>query len=1187
MFRDQRRDPFRHSALAACCSGLALAVLSGCALDAPATEDAPAESRVRLHVRLPGAAASAQQGAAVHSLLAPAPIEYDEITTILVDVHRELDGASLLVDVPLAQDEFGAWSVELPFLPRGEQLRFHAEAFDALDELGFRGDTLVTLTADAQDVAVPLRSLQDGESYAIPRIEAIRYPAEIATGQEVQIVFSLAGNQGQQIIFALDTESGQGSFQPEAGTVTLNGAVTDFIVLYTAPELSTNATLAHTLTLRAAQGLSAVVVETHFDTAIRTTEPGTVLDTTSNVRFNPVVRSLTVNGTSEPGSVILSADVSDDGPAEDLSYAWTYSPAEGTPAGSFAAGGTGNPGVFEGYTVAHEGTLSLDVSDADGGLTTLSYELMPAQFADVIVDDPAAGLARVVAGRAHTCALTGDGRVRCWGDNAFGQLGYGNTSNVGDSIERLPYASGDVPLVEPAKQLVVGDDHTCALTLAGAVVCWGKNSYGQLGLGHTDHMGDNEPVQSFWYATIDGTATRIAAGGDHTCAIVDGAGVTSELYCWGRNDFGQLGSGTSEHQGDDEDLFGLAAVPLDEPVLEVALGHTHTCARLESGAVRCWGQGTHGQLGYGSGESLGDDEAVSEIDAVALPGPVRKLVAGDAHTCALLDDGGVRCWGQGAYGALGQGTTDDWGDDAGETPGALASDVATGGHVVDIAAGARHTCALLSSSGLTCWGAGSAGRLGYGDDGDRNAPGPALGLGTTAAFQVTAGQAHTCVLDNAGTARCWGLGDSGRLGTGTQAVKLAAADALSVPVLTEDGGCSDEGEDSNQDGVPDACNSVIAVVAGGNHTCALLDTGRVRCWGKGSSGQLGYANENDIGDYETPAAVADVDVGGDVVQLALGNLHTCALLRSGRVRCWGRNNVGQLGYAHLNDIGDDETPASAGDVDVGGTVLQIAAGTYHTCALLDTGSVRCWGTGSSGRLGYGNLEIVGNDETPASVGDVDVGGPVIQLALGNLHTCALLASGKVRCWGENEDGQLGYGNSVDIGDNETPASVGDVAIDGRVVQVVAGNAHTCARLATGQVRCWGDGTLGRLGNRTSAIQRAPGEDARLGAAALSLQAGATHTCAVLEHGALRCWGAGDYYALGTDATSPVGDNEYPDEVAPVDLGGPLYAVTAGTNHTCALQAGQVRCWGSNSAGKLGYATVSLFLALPVGPVQFF
>jgi hypothetical protein len=182
-----------------------------------------------------------------------------------------------------------------------------------------------------------------------------------------------------------------------------------------------------------------------------------------------------------------------------------------------------------------------------------------------------------------------------------------------------------------------------------------------------------------------------------------------------------------------------------------------------------------------------------------------------------------------------------------------------------------------------------------------------------------------------------------------------------------------------------------------------------------------------VGDDEAPGSVAPVDLGAGRRALAIsaGAYHTCALLDNARVRCWGSSSLGQLGYGNKDTIGDDETPGSVSYVDLGAgrRALAVSAGTYHTCALLDGGAVRCWGEGEDGRLGYGNRNDIGDDETPGGFGPVDLILPAVAISAGARHTCAVLDSGKVRCWGYGADGELGYGNTHSIGDNETPASV--------------------------------------------------------------------------------------------------------------------------------------------------------------------
>jgi len=381
---------------------------------------------------------------------------------------------------------------------------------------------------------------------------------------------------------------------------------------------------------------------------------------------------------------------------------------------------------------------------------------------------------------------------------------------------------------------------------------------------------------------------------------------------------------------------------------------------------------------------------------------------------------------------------------------------------------------------------------------------------------VEVGGRSNCVLLESGAVRCWGYGSGGQLGYGNY---------------------DDIGDDElpSSVGTVDVGGSVVQIVRGGNHSCALLVGGAVRCWGGNTYGELGYGHTDPIGDDETPASAGDVDVGGSVTQLAAGGGMTCAVLAGGAVRCWGINTYGQLGYGHTDDIGDDEVPASAGDIDVGGPVVQLAVGTNHICALLEGGVVRCWGASFFGKLGYGGFNNIGDDEVPASAGDVDVGGPVVQISAGSNHTCALLTDGAIRCWGQGSNGRLGYGNTENIGDDETPASAGDVSVGGTSVHVTTGAYHTCAHMTGGSVRCWGYGGQGQLGygnanNVGDALVPSDAGDVDVGAGTvLRIDSGpvSDHSCALLEGGAIRCWGWGQYGALGYGNTENIGDDETP------------------------------------------------------------
>ena len=273
----------------------------------------------------------------------------------------------------------------------------------------------------------------------------------------------------------------------------------------------------------------------------------------------------------------------------------------------------------------------------------------------------------------------------------------------------------------------------------------------------------------------------------------------------------------------------------------------------------------------------------------------------------------------------------------------------------------------------------------------------------------------------------------------------------------------------------DVGGPVLHLDAGLSHTCVALIDGTVRCWGKGGAA-LGYGDgdTSSVGVEQTPAERGVVDVGGRAVQVAVGGAHTCALLDDGRVRCWGGPSY--LGHLAQFPVGDNEPPSSAPTLDLGGKATQIAAGSQHTCALLEDKTVRCWGLDSEGELGYGDGENVGDDETPAEKGPVDIGGPVTQITVGLSHSCALLEDKSVRCWGDAAGGRLGYGNLENIGDDETPGLLPNpVDVGGDVIYISAGTAaHTCAVLVGGAVRCWGNNSTVRSAmpaRRTSATTR--------------------------------------------------------------------------------------------------------------------
>jgi alpha-tubulin suppressor-like RCC1 family protein len=272
--------------------------------------------------------------------------------------------------------------------------------------------------------------------------------------------------------------------------------------------------------------------------------------------------------------------------------------------------------------------------------------------------------------------------------------------------------------------------------------------------------------------------------------------------------------------------------------LAITAGSAHSCARLVSGSVKCWGYGYFGQLGRGSRDNAID--AAMAID-LGIGRTATMISAGQYHTCALLDDGSIKCWGANEFGQLGQGDTANRGDEPGEMGNTLPA-IAFGGGIKAslIASGAGHVCATLEDGTMKCWGAGHFGQLGIGDDNNQG--------------------------DNPG--------------------EMALLPAVAFGVQEK----------------------VMALSLGGTHSCARLEYGSLRCFGRGNHGQLGQGTPNWIGN--TPGDIANlipIDLDTDDVPVAFvaGTDHTCAALTEGRVKCWGRNDQGQLGLGDVEARGDE------------------------------------------------------------------------------------------------------------------------------------------------------------------------------------------------------------------------------------------------------------------------------------------
>ncbi len=390
----------------------------------------------------------------------------------------------------------------------------------------------------------------------------------------------------------------------------------------------------------------------------------------------------------------------------------------------------------------------------------------------------------IATGTGHSCALLDNGQIKCWGGAWSGQLGTGSVANKGDQAGQLGNALGYVDLGGQfsATAVVAGDEHTCALLDDGKVKCWGANDFGQLGLGNAVYRGDNAGEMGNSLPTVNlgtgRTAKQLAAGGWHTCAILD----NNNVKCWGKNTYGQLGLGDANHRGDGAGEMGdsLPAVNLGSgrTAKQIAAGWGHTCAVLDNNTLKCWGGNGYGQLGQGKQDLLGNDPGeMAALAAISLGTgrTVRSVAGGSAHTCAVLDNYAVKCWGRNDYGQLGLGDTVNRGDNAGEMGDSLpAVALGTGRTGRIVGAGEYHSCAKLDNNTVKCWGKSSFGELGLGDTTTRGdglnemgtaLPAVSLGSGRTVKLLSTR-MFHTCAILDNDQVKCWGWNPYGGLGLG-------------------------------------------------------------------------------------------------------------------------------------------------------------------------------------------------------------------------------------------------------------------------------------------------------------------------------------------------------------------------------------------------------------------------------------
>lgn len=556
-------------------------------------------------------------------------------------------------------------------------------------------------------------------------------------------------------------------------------------------------------------------------------------------------------------------------------------------------------------------------------------------------------------------------------------------------------------------------------------------------------------------------------------------------------------------------------------VAQVSAGARHACALLQNGIIQCWGNGA--DLGAGM---VADSSRPLNLDASP---PMRyRMVSGKGETtCGLTFDLKVECWGSNQFGMLGNGS----GDAGSVTPVPVTGLV----NVLSISVGVHTACALSIANRLDCWGSNVDGLLGV-DPGELSESNvPVRNSLVAYASQFDVGDENICITTAEFQVQCWGNGDNGVLG----AFVASGPAPQTIPDQTGTG----------------ILENVTAIAVGNKFACARR-LGGALCWGNNEKGSLGSDGPN--ASFSTPQSVVGMSDG---VLNVFANGQTACAIQLGGAKCWGDNSWTKTG------TGESVAPFLTAPRQVAGMydgVTGISIGGTLACASLENGRVKCWGSNDDLQLGMGDNEYT---SLPVRV-KPDTYTNATAVSAGYDFTCVVHGS-DTRCFGAGTSGQLGTGSLVDTPIGAPIAGMPDPS------GISAGFAHVCAQTLL-ETYCWGAGGSGRLGDDSTDQRNTPTEPWGVDAVAM-ISAGWYHSCAYNNSGAL-CWGEGNGGRLGNGDTT---DKLTPTYVTDLSSNGDLFGISAGGDHSCAIidtdpGAGvtkTAKCWGFNSSGQVGDGTV--------------
>lgn len=719
-------------------------------------------------------------------------------------------------------------------------------------------------------------------------------------------------------------------------------------------------------------------------------------------------------------------------------------------------------------------------------------------------------------------AVLGAGKgFHCWVESGAARcIGLNAEGQLGDGTDISRTSPVTVTgLSSGVVAIAAGDAHSCALTSGGAVLCWGSNDRGQLGDGTTSDSPTPRPATGLSTGVI-----RIEAGIENSCAVTS----AGRALCWGNNQTYGAGSITTDTItiGVFDPVLvptqvtglssGVVAITINGERTSTTASTVHGCALLQYGDLKCWGSNSSGQLGT---TAVGP---VATPVVVPLASRVTAVSAGALHTCAISESGAVNCWGANGNGQLATGATTSL------AIGTLhpVNGASTG--IVQISAGRYTTCAVNTSGGLLCWGDSIYGLIEPAAF-RSSVTTPIVPYSLTSGIEaISLSEYSTCALFSSGDLRCWGANANGQTGDGYQVRTIS-------PVAVHSGV-----------GNTTPLTGAQSVSAAAWSNCAVTTSGGLKCWGYNAFGELG--DGRNIG---SPQPVDHATLTSGVLTVDGRGTTNCALMTSGQVRCWGQNGNGLHATGDTTSNLTTRTMLTAPSTPVTG-VTDISVGQQHACVVANGGAL-CAGRNFSGILGDGST-TASNYLVP--VFGLSSGVAKIVAGQGSF-SCAILTDGTGRCWGNDGQGQLGNGFASS---SNTPVVV--TGLTG-AVDVVAGENFVCAQIQNGTVQCWGINTFGQLGNGNTTLQQLPVTVTGL-TGVTQIAAGPRSMCALVANGEMKCWG---WNLHGTFADGTTNNSLQP--VTAQGLTG-VISISKGFTSVCAvLSTNEVKCWGAEQSGQLG------------------